>query len=111
LALLLAALCLAACASQDIHIYESTDQLPTTVTIIDTTTHETVWSKPVPLRHRLEVDLDREGENEFIQVSGRPATSMHFRLKDAGGHTVESGDVTLPGRALLIKPVYDRKPE
>lgn len=105
-ALLAATLALAGCASQDKHVFQSTDHLPTTVTLVDTTNHQTVWSKAVPPRHSLEMDLDREGENEFFKVSGKPATSLRYELKNEKGDVVEEQTIELPGNNLLIKPVY-----
>lgn len=107
----LAALLLTACASQDKHVFESTDHLPATVTVVDTTTDQTLWSRDVPPQHKLVMDFDRDGEVEFFKVTGKPATSLRYTLKDAKGKTIESETVQLPGTSLLIKPIYQRPTE
>jgi len=42
-------------ASLDSHTYESTPLLPMTVTIVDTTTGESLWAMDVPVNQRLRV--------------------------------------------------------
>jgi len=65
-------------SSQDAHIYESTPMLPMTVTIVDSTTGESLWSLDVPVNSKLKIRFydDREPDN----ASGNRTAMMRWDL-------------------------------
>jgi len=98
-----------ACASLDRATYESTVDLPTTITIEDPYTHHVYWGMEIPVSRSLTVDLDRAGDFEFFRVSGKPATSLHWKLTGPGKD--ESGSLALPGTPVIVVVSYRPSPE
>ena len=65
-------------ASLDAHTYESTPMLPMTVTIVDTTTGESLWAMDVPVNQKLRVRFydDRRPDD----VVGNRTAMMRWEL-------------------------------
>jgi hypothetical protein len=100
-----AALALGACASQDRHVFESVHHERMSIQLVDASTGEELWRMPVPPGYKLVIDLDRKGESEVFRVSGRPATSMRWRLydQDRPNAALEDGRINLPGVPVVLK--------
>lgn len=104
-----ASLLLAACASVDSSTYESSVNLPTTITVEDPYTHHVYWGMDIPVGRALTIDLDRSGDFEWFSVSGRPATSLNWKLTGPGKD--ESGSLALPGTPVVVVVSYRPSPE
>jgi len=65
-------------ASLDAHTYESTPMLPMTVTVVDSTTGESLWAMDVPVNQKLRVRFydDRRPDD----VSGNRTAMMRWEL-------------------------------
>lgn len=113
LLLIAAAASLGACSSQDKHVFVSTHQLPTTVTLVTALNQQNVlWSKEIPVGHELEVDFDRSDEEvEFASVKMLPAKVMKWEVRKIDEmDSVEKDELKLPGDPVMLKVSY-RKPE
>ena len=109
--LLLAGAVLTGC-SQDRHVFISTVNLPTTVTLYDPLADQSVWSKDIPVGQKLVLDLDREGEEELFSVSGHPATMLTWELYDLdSSEPLVEDQMALPGVPIVIKVSYRPSPE
>lgn len=107
-----AVLMLAACSSQDKHIFYSSPDRPTTLMVYDAIADKALWVKEIPVGQTLELDFDRNGEDESHEISGRPATSLQWRLYlDPDGDPIEDERVELPGSPVLMKVSYRPGPE
>lgn len=75
---LIGALLTGCSASRDAHSYESTPMMPLTVTIVDTTTGESLWAMDVPVNQQLRVRFydDRKPED----ATGNRAAMMRWEL-------------------------------
>lgn len=104
-----ASVLLTACASTDRSTYESTVNLPTTITVEDPYTHHVYWGMEIPVGRALTIDLDRSGDFEWFSVSGRPATSLNWKLTGPGKD--ESGSLALPGTPVVVVVSYRPSPE
>jgi hypothetical protein len=113
LLLIAAAASLGACASQDKHVFVSTHQLPTTVTLVTALNQQNVlWSKEIPVGHELEVDFDRSDEEvEVASVKMLPAKVMKWEVRKIDeSEAVEKAELQLSGDPVMLKVSY-RKPE
>lgn len=98
--------------SQDKHVFHSTVDLPTTVTLYDHLNNRAIWTKDVPVQHTLRLDLDRAGENELMSVSGRPATSFRWSIYGSDSlEAIEQERIELPGTPVVLKVSYRPSPE
>ncbi len=103
---------LSGCASQDIHIYESTVDKPITVAVVDPIRDVTLWEMDVPVAHKLKLDLDRQPEFEPVYADMRPARSLSWRVyHENGGNPIESDRMDLPGIPVLLRISYRPAPE
>ena len=75
--------------------YESTQHMPQTVTLVDTTTQETIWSMEVPVGQQLVVDF---AEDHVKDNPARPAL-MKWRLMERGGSGSLSNSIPAPAPA------------
>lgn len=116
LALLGLAVCLqigCQAASFDIHTFTSTVNHPVTVNLIASQTGGAIlWSKEVPVNHRLRVDLNTKGDIPMVKVDPqRPATGMSWTLSDLYGSRLESGRMDLPGVPVYLQTQMRPSPE
>jgi hypothetical protein len=65
-------------SSKDAHIYESTPMLPMTVTVVDSTTGESLWALDVPVNRKLKIRFydDRKPD----EASGNRTAMMRWDL-------------------------------
>jgi hypothetical protein len=94
-------------ASRDQTTFRSTHDQPKSVSVIDTTTGETLWAMDVPVGQELELEVIREegarGKN-LLQASNQPPTSMSWTLyavKD-DDEALRSNTIDLPGRPVRL---------
>lgn len=111
LTLTFAGLLLTGCVSADRRVYVSTPFQPKTITLIDALSDKDLWSLEIPVGFKLELDLDREGENELRKISRLPATRFTWRLQDLKGNTHDSGEVELPNTEIRIEMTLRSTPE
>ena len=82
----LVALCLIVCAlamtacSQDRHVFDSTVDRPTTVTIYDPIADKPLWIKEIPVGYSLEIDFANDGDTIGMQVDRHAATQVSWRV-------------------------------
>ncbi|MFA9476817.1 hypothetical protein ACERK3_00790 [Phycisphaerales bacterium AB-hyl4] len=103
------------CASWDRHVFQSTEDRPTSVAVIDAADGEALWAYDIPPNHRLTLDLANSGEVGAMRVSGRPATHMNWKLHqmesgsmaEFSSRRVGGGRVELESRAIRINVDYD----
>ena len=101
-----------ACASQDRHTFKSTPLLPTTLSLVDTTSDAVFWQMDIPTGHRLTVDFDHDGTAGVFRTKTNPATAMHWRLRQIGtSECVEQGELDLSGLPLIMTVAYRPSPE
>lgn len=111
-ALLVVALAVSACSSEDKHVYYSSVHLPTTISLYDPMTDKPLWVKDIPVGRTLELDFDREGEIEAFSVNTfKPATEMNWLLLDDESYEEDSGQLQLDGGPVVIKVSYRPSPE
>ena len=79
--LLTIAMTIACGCSADKQVITSTPARPATVTVVDTTTDQTLWEKEIPVYCRLTLDFDAPGEVEGMKMSPHPATRMNWKLE------------------------------
>ena len=100
------ALSIAAC-SEDKHLFYSSIDRPTHITLYDTVADKPVWEKHIPVGQTLELDLDRRGETEWQKVENKPATSFTWNLyKDLEDDPIAGERLPLSGSPILIKVSY-----
>lgn len=87
-------------SSQDGHRYISTSWSPTTVTLVDTRTGETLWAVDVPVGRQLTVKF-YPGKNP--DLPDRP-DRMRWELQDIGENTVTSLE-----NAMAVPPASSRR--
>lgn len=100
--------------SRDRHEFHSTPELPTSVALTDPRSREVVWSRDIPVGHRLVVDLDREGESELTGVKAHlPATRVKWKLYRTVGadgkpddSKIDEGQDELRAASLLMRVRY-----
>lgn len=100
--------------SRDRHEFYSTPELPTSVALTDPRTREVVWSKDIPVGHRMVVDLDREGESELTGVKANlPATRVKWKLYRTVGpdgrpdkEKIDEGQDEIRAGSLLMRVSY-----
>lgn len=97
--------------SMDRHVYRSTVDLPTTISIEDPYNNQSLWQMDIPVGLDLTIDFDREGELEVASVSGLPATSMQWKLIDQRNKGIDHGAIALPGTPVVIRVTYRPAPE
>ncbi len=99
--------------SDDTHEFRSSVDLPTTVALHDAARDRTLWTKDIPVEHRLVLDLDRQGENELAEISMRPGTQAKWELFGPPNMKtpVGSDTIALPGTPVMIKVSYRPSPE
>ena len=104
-------LTLAGC-SNDRHVFYSTPDQPTTVSITDPLTGSVLWENEIPVQRRLVVDLDREGDVEIMKVDPKkPATKVRWKLYDLQSNDkLEEHEQPLPGTPVVMR-VRIRPPE
>ncbi len=104
---------LAAC-SNDQHVFYSSVDRPTNITIYDPLADKPLWIKEIPVGQRLELDFDRGDEKELEKVELQPATALTWSLFDnesTASDPIVSEQVALPGTPVLIKVNYRPSPE
>lgn len=98
--------------SQDKHEFVSTPELPTTVSLVNALRPtEVIWSKEVPVGHKLVLDFDREGEVEWAKVENLPATHLSWKIEQTGGDKdeIEKGEMPLSGDPIQIRASYRKR--
>lgn len=107
------------CASSDRHVFNSTLSRPVTVSVIDTTNDQTVWTMPVPAGQKLVLDLDHSStsDNPFTSA-GVPANKLSWKTYPLAskamikgyqvGTVVDSGVTALPGTPVVLDVSYSR---
>lgn len=112
----LLAMLLTAC-SRDVHVFNSTVDQPTNVTIYDPMAKQALWTREIPVGQSLRLDFDRAGESglrEFITTNkSMPATQMKWKMYRTDGWTrpLGSESVKLPGTPVRIDVSYRPSPE
>lgn len=103
---------LTAC-SQDKHVYYSSVDRPTNVTVYDPYADKPLWIKEIPVGQTLEIDFDRSDEKEWQSVTLKPADQLTWNLYqgDTNDNLVASDRVRLPGTPVMIKVSYRPSPE
>lgn len=108
------------CSSTDRHVFNSTSNRPVTVSVIDVTNNEPIWSMPVPAGQKLILDLDHSSstDNPFM-ASGVPADKLTWKTFPLDskamvkGHQVgrplDSGVASLPGTPVVLDVKYQRR--
>ena len=106
--------------STDTHVFYSYTYRPTTFSLVDVTTKESLWTMDIPVGKKLAVDFEGKQEHhELFQNRVTPATKMKWRLLD---HEAErepiyipnnkaNGTIELPGRPVMIQISYREAPE
>ncbi len=114
-----AAILLAGCSmSTDTHTFYSYTYRPTTLSLVDNTTKETLWTMDIPVGKKLVVDFDGNQQfNEVFKNRVTPATRMKWKLLDHE-ESRESlfinqgeGTLDLPGRPIMMQVSYREAPE
>ena len=101
-----------ACASLDRHTFKSTPLLPTTLSLVDTTSDAVFWRMEIPTGYRLTVDFDHDGTVGVLRTKTNPATAMQWRLRQIGTDgCVDQGELDLSGLPLIMKVAYRASPE
>lgn len=100
-------------ASINKHTFKSTPLQPTTITLVDTSTHEEFWKMDVPVCTRLVMDFDRPPEMESIYNNVNPASILNWKLLPLDGNDpIDKGTCYLSGcRPFLMKVTYRDSPE
>lgn len=113
LGLILAAAVLPGCISNDVRMFDSTVNRPTTIRIVQAMTNGNVlWEYDIPVQHSLQINLDREGEVELFSVNPeKPATSFSWALFDDQGNRLSYGKEKLPGLPIRIELALRPAPE
>lgn len=108
---LLAVLCLAGC-SNDRHVFYSTPDQPTTVSIADPLTNSVLWEMEIPVQRKLVVNFERKGDVEIMKVDPKkPATKVKWKLYDLQSNDkFEEHEQPLPGTPIVMR-VRIRPPE
>ncbi|MBI1373033.1 MAG: hypothetical protein GC159_09755 [Phycisphaera sp.] len=97
--------------SIDRHNFESTPLLPVTLTLVDSVTHETLWSLDVPVGKMAVVDLEHKHDNTAQQTAAEPAYKMRWAVLDTGTTFADlPNTLELPGNPVLLKMTH-RAPE
>lgn len=98
--------------SDDRSVYYSTVARPTTINLYDSNSGNILWTKAIPVQHRLEMDFDRKDEDEGVSISGKPATTLTWKLcRDGQDEAVEREELALPGTDLYVGVIYRPGPE
>lgn len=101
-----------ACASTDRHTFKSTPLLPTTLSLVDTTSDAVFWRMDIPTGHRLTVDFDHDGTFGVFRTKTNSATAMNWRLRQIdSSRCVDRGELDLSGLPLTMKVAYRPSPE
>lgn len=82
-------------SSQDAHVYESTPMLPMTVTVVDSTTGESLWALDVPVNRKLKIRFydDRKPD----EASGNRVAMMRWDLTSTDKSTGKlSNEIAVP---------------
>ncbi|MCE9591614.1 MAG: hypothetical protein K8S99_13945 [Planctomycetes bacterium] len=110
LALLLA---LPACSySEDKHTFKSTIDIPKTVSVYDSMRNTELWSKAIPVQHKLILHFKREGDISAMKVQLKPAETMSWELyADGVDDPIEKGLEEMPRTPIMIKMVVRPAPE
>ncbi len=82
---------ISACSS-DMHVFHSSVDRPTTITLYDTTSDKPLWIKNIPVGYSLEMDLNHPNDSDMSAVDPRPATQMVWRLFIPGQEDEPVGD-------------------
>lgn len=102
----------AACSSKDQHTFRSTIDVPKTVTVYDTFRKTELWSRAIPVNHRLMLDFDRKGDMPPFKASLEPAQTMKWKLyADGVDKPIEEGVETMPGVPIIMKVKVRPAPE
>ena len=98
--------------SEDKQVFHSTIFLPTSVSVKDLVSKETIWNKAIPVEHTLIMDFDQSGDfPPFSQKKG-PATTMRWWIKNTNtGKKVEGDLLKLPGVPVMIERTHRTIPE
>lgn len=103
---------LPACSSADEHVFRSTIDVPKTITIYDSMRKTELWSKAIPVEHRLVLDFEREGDVPLMKSSLKPAETMKWSLYATNqDDPVEEGVETMPGTPIIMKMTIRPAPE
>jgi hypothetical protein len=70
------------CTSQDRHTFESPTFRPTTITVLDATNREPIWSYDIPPGHILKIDTDADMQPQSNYTGGNRATQMTWEVFD-----------------------------
>lgn len=104
-------------SSTDFHRFESTHDMPMSVSLVESLGGETLWHIDVPPEHELRLQLVRGMEGDLIPTTTRPATQFEWSLyetSDAWAERVRRGRVAgdrrlpLPGRPVRINVTYHK---
>ncbi len=113
-------LCATGCSTNDKHIFLSTVNQPTTITLLDANHRQSVWEMDIPVNHQLVLDFENDGKNTEGRVEA--ASWVDWQLirtdaqpRDTGikrkGVMVRSDRVDLTGTHVRIQVSYRPAPE
>lgn len=98
--------------SQDRFTYKSTELLPVSLSVVDTRSDEVIWSRDIPVRHKMVVDFDGAVDILGVYTDKRPAKKMTWKLLDIDtDQKIETGIVDLDSTIPMLKVDYRQAPE
>jgi len=109
------------CATKDHHVFKSTVNQPTTVTLLDVHQNQAVWEMDVPVNHQLVLDFENSagsGSNA-VGVAESWADWKLYRSddqptdtgRDRKGSMIQSDRIDLTGTAVRMHVSYRPAPE
>ncbi len=113
-------LSLMGCSTGDQHVFVSTVQQPTTLTLLDSNVNQSVWEMDIPVNHKLVMDFENDTHNTDAQ--GKAECWVNWELyrsddqpTDTGrnrkGTLVQSDRVDLTGAQVRMQVSYRPAPE
>jgi len=108
------------CAAKDKHVFVSTVNQPTSLTLLDTYSNQAAWEMDIPVNHKLVLDFG--GSTSGRSSDGTAPSWVNWKLyraddlpTDTGrarkGKLVSSDRVDLTGKKVLIEVSYRPAPE
>ena len=104
--------------SMDFHRFESTHDMPVSVSLIESMGGETLWHIDVPPEHELRLQLVRGMEGDLVPMTTRPATRFEWGLYETSdgrwvdgarrGRVAGATRQPLPGRPVRIDVTYHK---
>lgn len=108
------------CSSKDQHVFVSTVQQPTTLTLLDSNLNQSVWEMDIPVNHKLVLDFENNVQN--TDAMGTSESWVDWQLfrsddqpTDTGrgrkGTLVQSDRIDLTGTLVRMQVNYRPAPE